>query len=298
MVAAIIVLYRPDLSLLRRLLESVADQVQGIIAVDNTPGSSTELLSLFERFTYPVSYVPLGDNMGIATAQNIGIRKCLSEGYSHVLLLDQDSCPNPDMVSKLVSAEQKLLESGKKVASIGPLFIDEKNGTASTAIRHGWMHVNKIPLLATMKDPVEADYLIASGSLTRTSVLAEVGPMLDELFIDRVDIEWGLRARSTGSLCYIAPNAIMTHSIGDKFVRSVGKDISLHNDSRHYYIVRNSTYLLRLKSMGWRWRTVTVPKIPLYVCFYSWYSGNRWNSLRLLCKAVLDGLHGRVGRLA
>lgn len=297
MVAAVIVLYFPELSLLRRLLESVVDQVETIIAVDNTPGSSAELHSFFERFPHPVSYVPLGDNMGIATAQNIGIRKCISERYSYVLLLDQDSCPSPDMVSKLVSAERKLLESGKKVASIGPLFIDEKNGTASKAIRHAWMHVNKIPLHAAMKEPVEADYLISSGSLTRASVLAEVGAMRDELFIDWVDIEWGLRARSRGYKCYIVPGAIMAHSIGDTFVRTIGKEINLHNDTRNYYIVRNATYLLRMKSMGWRWRTVTVPKVPLYVCFYSLHSRNRWNCFRLLCRAVSDGLHGKVGRI-
>ncbi len=298
MVAAIIVLYHPDLSLLRRLLESVAGQVGTNIDVDNTPGSSTEVRAFLDSLPHPVSYLPLRDNVGIATAQNIGIRESAKTGHSHVLLLDQDSRPSPGMVSQLVSAEQKLLESGKKIASVGPLFIDEKSGTAPTVIRHLLRHVNKIPLDGAMEEPVEADCLTASGSLTRVSVLAEIGAMRDELFIDWVDIEWGLRARSTGYKCYIVPGAIMIHSIGDTFVRVIGKDIYLHNDTRNYYIVRNATYLLRLKSMGWRWRIVTVPKLPLYVCFYSWNSGKRWNSFRLLCKAFSDGLHGRVGRLA
>jgi rhamnosyltransferase len=297
MIAAVIVLYHPDLPLLRRLLESITNQVETIIAVDNTPGSSPESSVFSESFPCPVSYVPLGENKGIATAQNIGIRKSLSEGYSHVLLLDQDSCPAPNMVQELLSAEQGLLESGQKVAAVGPVFIDEKTGSTSKAIRHGWMNVNKIPLHATMKEPVESDYIISSGSLTRASVLAEVGAMRDELFIDWVDIEWGLRARRAGNICYIAPSAIMTHSIGDAFVHTIGKNINLHSDTRHYYIVRNATYLLRLKTMGWRWRTVTVPKIPLYVCFYAWHSSNRWNGFKLLCRAFSDGIRGRVGRL-
>jgi rhamnosyltransferase len=298
MTAAVVVLYHPDLSLLARLLDSVLEQVQAVIIVDNTPVPSTDFKRFIEGYGNRITYIPLGDNMGIATAQNVGIRKGLSEGYSHVLLLDQDSFPPLGMVNELLSAERKLLESGEEVASVGPIFIDEKSGETSSAIRHAWLHVKKIPLDATMKQPVEADYLIASGSLIRASTLIGVGAMLDELFIDRVDIEWGLRARYTGSKSYMVPSAVMRHSIGDTYVHVLGKDINLHNDTRNYYIVRNSTYLLRLKSMGWKWRLITILKLPLYLFFYPWHSANMWNSFCMLCKALADGVRGRVGRLA
>ncbi|HEY1904098.1 MAG TPA: rhamnosyltransferase [Terracidiphilus sp.] len=296
-ISAIVVLYHPDNRLLERLLNSTADQVDHIVLVDNTPNPDDKLSSLVQRYEPRVTYVPLGHNMGIATAQNAGIQKALSRGYSHVLLLDQDSYLHQDMVKELAYAERKLLESGIKVAAVGPNFIDEKTGTASKAIRHGWMHVQRIPIDGTDTRPVEADYLIASGSLIRLSMLAELGAMRDELFIDWVDIEWGLRARRAGSKCYIIPSAVMTHSIGDNFVQFFAKDINLHNNTRNYYIVRNATYLLSMKSMGWRWRTITLLKIPLYVWFYSWHSSNRWSSLVLLCKAFSDGVQRRVGPL-
>jgi rhamnosyltransferase len=298
MVAAVIILYHPELSLLGRLLESVLGQVTAVVIVDNTPTPSSEFIAFLGQYRTRVVYLPLNDNMGIATAQNVGIRKSLSESYSHVLLLDQDSFPPPGMVSELLSAERKLLESGKAVASVGPVFIDEKTGESSRAIRHAWMHVTKIPMDLAVSEPVEADYLIASGSLIRASTFANIGLMRDELFIDWVDIEWGLRARRAGSKCYLVPSTVMKHSIGDTSVHVVGKDINLHNDTRNYYIVRNATYLLRLKSMGWRWRSITVLKIPLYVSFYSWHSHNMLSSFLSLCKAVSDGLRGKVGRLA
>jgi len=297
MVAAVVVLYHPDQLLLGRLLKSIYEEVDAVFAVDNTPGSSTERPPFIGEDFGPDSYIPLGDNMGIAAAQNVGIRKCLSEGYSHVLLLDQDSCPDPNMVHELLAAEAAMLKSNLNVAAVGPLFIDEKNGTASKAIRHGWLHVRKIPIDKSAAHPVEADYLISSGSLIRLSKIKELGLMREELFIDWVDIEWGLRALRANSKCYIVPSAVMRHSIGDDFVRVLAKDINLHNDIRNYYIVRNATYLLHLKSMGWRWRSVTFVKIPLYVCFYSWHSGHRWQSMCLLCKAVSHGLRRRVGRL-
>jgi rhamnosyltransferase len=297
-IAAIIVLYHPDLVLLERLLESVLKQVNIVFIIDNTPIPSSEFSEFIRNYLSRVSYIALGDNMGIAAAQNAGIGKARGAGYSHVLLLDQDSFPHPHMVSELVCAERKLLRSGNAVASVGPIFIDEKSGATSKAIRHAWAHVKRIPTDTTMTEPIEADYLIASGSLIRMSILTDVGLMKEELFIDWVDIEWGLRARDLGKKCYMIPSAVMVHTIGDTYVHFMGKKIDLHSDTRHYYIVRNATYLLRLTSMGWRWRSITLLKIPSYVCLYSWLSRQRLRTLGVLGKAFLDGIRGKVGRLA
>ncbi|MGA2539021.1 MAG: glycosyltransferase, partial [Terracidiphilus sp.] len=115
-VAAIVVLYHPDLVLLERLLKSAAQQVDHILVVDNTPNPTSDLSRFLKHFGAQATYEPLGDNMGIATAQNVGISK-LQGGFSHVLLLDQDSDPHPDMVKELMDGERGLIESGKRVAA-------------------------------------------------------------------------------------------------------------------------------------------------------------------------------------
>jgi len=79
MTAAVVVLYHPELSLLARLLESVLSQVDALIVVDNTPNPSAQFTELFAKYRDQVTYIPLGDNMGIATAQNVGIRKSRSD---------------------------------------------------------------------------------------------------------------------------------------------------------------------------------------------------------------------------
>ena len=252
MVAAVVILYHPDLPKLKRLLESAVGQVDTIIAVDNTPGSSTEMSPFFKGYPFPVSYVPLGDNMGIATAQNVGIRKSLSAGHSHVLLLDQDSALPPGMVQELLNAESDLIRSGKKVAAVGPQFVDEKTGRSSFAIRCGFFWVSKIRLDPQSLQPVETDHLIASGSLINAAAFQAIGLMRDDLFIDWVDIEWALRARSLGYISYYVPNAVMIHSVGDAVFVVLGRDIHTHDDVRNYYMLRNVTYLMRLRSMGWR----------------------------------------------
>ena len=46
------------------------------------------------------------------------------------------------------------------------------------------------------------DYLIPSGCLIPMSVLDKMGGMRDDLFIDYVDIEWGLLASHHGFQSY------------------------------------------------------------------------------------------------
>lgn len=297
MVAAVIVLYKPDMPLLDRLLRSVVGQVQKIFVIDNTPGSTGDFSSFFNQYQAKISYVPLGENKGIATAQNIGIRQSVKSGCSHVLLLDQDSALPGDMVTELLHAEQKLLKKGKKVAAVGPLFIEEKTGTISRSIRHHYLKIKREPVDPNATTPVETDYLIASGSLIRTLVLRDIGGMMDELFIDWVDIEWGLRGIAKGYASYIVPTVLLKHSVGDVAVEVLGREVHIHNDVRNCYIVRNATYLLRVETMGWEWRVATIPRVPHYILLYSLYSDHRMRSLNLLLHAFLDGIRGKLGRL-
>ena len=296
MVAAVIVLYAPDMALLDRLLLSVKGQVEKLFVVDNTPENSHLLARFQPERTSGLTYIPLGENRGIATAHNIGIRESIKAGCSHVLLLDQDSALPAGMVAELLRAEESLLAAGEKVAAVGPLFVDEKTGSVSRTHRHRWLKIDRKPVDQTAGVPVETDYLISSGSLIRTCVLQEIGLMRDELFIDWVDIEWGLRARSRGYRSYIVPTTVLRHSVGDAGIKVLGREFSLHSDIRNCYIVRNATFLLRVRTMGWEWRVVTVPRIPRYILLYSWYSGHRVRSLYLLLRAFRDGLQGRLGR--
>jgi rhamnosyltransferase len=220
----------------------------------------------------------------------------MDTGCSHVLLLDQDSALSEDMVQNLLASENHLINAGQKVAAVGPLFVDEKTGKRSFAIRGARIGVNRIPINISCHEPLQTDHLIASGALIRVSGLQSIGMMRDDLFIDWVDIEWCMRAQFNGYTCYIIPDAVMRHSIGDGNVRILGKDINLHSDLRNYYMIRNATYLIRLKSMK-SWRVVIGFKVLKYLIFYSIYSQHRVKSTRLLWRALLDGVWGRLGKL-
>lgn len=298
MVAAILVLYYPNESLLKRLLTALSKQHCEVFVMDNTKYGAVSWLdeSWFSNNSFSVKYIPLMDNLGIATAQNKGIEAAKLNGCSEFILFDQDSEPTANLITGLLAAHAELKSKGIKVASVGPLFIDEKDGQYAEAIRHGLFNVNRIPISPTESNPVEADYLIASGSMISIEVLEHVGLMRDDLFIDWVDIEWGLRAKGLGYKHFIIPTSIMMHAIGDDAILVAGRNRNLHSDIRNYYIVRNACYLLKVKSMGFRWRLITLIKIPQYVIFYSITSKCKIKSLFLLMKACVKGFSSKLGR--
>ncbi len=299
-IAAIVVTYFPNEILLARLLRSIGNEVEKIYVIDNTPNGNQNWLTSewLTKSDFDVGYHALGENYGIAKAQNIGIDFAIKDGCDHVILFDQDSAPPREMINRLASAELKLLDVGVKVGSVGPLFLDEKTKEYSPAVRHGGLMVHKIKVSPNESLPVVADHLIASGSLIRVSILQEVGVMREDFFIDWVDIEWGLRSGNFGCLHFIIPDVVMLHSIGDEFISLGKKKITLHNDIRNYYIVRNACYLLLNKSLNWQWRANILFKIPRYVIVYSitTTSKKRVRAFLLLMRACSDGLFGRLGK--
>ena len=295
MIAAIVVLFYPDKSATQQLLSSLRGQVDTVFAIDNTPGSAPDNPPVLGGFGKTVSYVPLGENRGIAEAQNIGIDLSIKGEYSHVLLLDQDSTLSSGMVNKLLAAEEELLGRGEKIAGMVPQIVDGRTGKRPCACRYRWFWAQKVFRDVTATEPVQTDNFIASGSLIRTVALQILGGMRSDLFIDHVDTEWALRGRVAGFRSYCVPNAVLLHRFGDAAAKLFGKSIFLHTDIRRYYQLRNEVYLAHLKTMGWRWRTYIVTRIPYHFLVYSVLSKNRLATSRSLLKAIWDGMLGRLG---
>jgi rhamnosyltransferase len=70
-VGCIIILYNPDLELLNKVLESADRQVNSIYICDNSP---TLIDNKFSLTPDKIVYEKMPYNLGIATAQNIGIK--------------------------------------------------------------------------------------------------------------------------------------------------------------------------------------------------------------------------------
>ena len=89
-VCAVIVTYHPRAEMVTNLSTTHA-QVQGMVVVDN--GSSPEELAPLQQAASHVGFelIENGENLGIAEGLNRGIASAKAQGFSWVVLFDQDS---------------------------------------------------------------------------------------------------------------------------------------------------------------------------------------------------------------
>ena len=119
-VGAVIVIFYPQLALLQRIVARIVPQVEQVLIVNN--GSPPEVLDWLSDHRHGSNFevLDLGDNLGIAAAQNRGIGWAQGRGFEYVLLLDQDSEPAGNMVERLRNAFDALQAEGEPVAAVGP----------------------------------------------------------------------------------------------------------------------------------------------------------------------------------
>ena len=295
---AIIVSYFPREDVLRRLVLAVVSQAAHVVIVDN--GSPAGTQNFFEDIAGEnVHCLLLGHNFGIAKAQNAGIAWARTHNATHVVLLDQDSVPSPNMVMDLLDVHQKLNAQGKRVAAVGPRFLDSDSGALSSFVRFGWLGMKQIGCINNSQY-VEVDVLLSSGSLISLATLDDVGGMDESLFIDYVDTEWILRAKAKGYLSFGACSAFMTHTLGENrrrlwFLR--WRAIPIHKPFRFYYIFRNSILLMRREKVNKAWRRCEFISLTRLAMMFGFFVAPRCEYIRMIKLGVIHGLRGKTGSI-
>jgi rhamnosyltransferase len=294
---AIVVTFNPERDVLMREFALLAPQVDKIWLVDNASAQSLAAWVDCLGWAGKLELVQMPANLGLGAAQNAGIQLARSAGATHVLILDQDSQPMPNMVDRLLTASNQLQSAGVPVAAVAPVYADSATGPASGFVRLGWLDFTKQTVLPG-QDVVEADFVISSGSLIPVSVLDDIGPMDESLFIDHVDTEWCLRAQSKGYKLFGVPGARMVHTLGDRrtriwFLR--WRNVPYHSPFRYYYILRNSLLMQRRPYMPLKWRVAELIRCCRVVCFYGLFAPQRLACLRMMWRGIVDGLRGVSG---
>lgn len=293
-VVAVIVTYDVDITALQRLLDRLQGEVTAAVVVDNASAHWHEPASAL-----PLRVLRLDRNLGLAAAQNLGLDEARRWGAPQVLLLDQDSLPEPGLAATLGEALQRAQAQGLRVAAVGPEVLHE-DGRSDGFVR--FREGRYRPLrLRPGDDWVDCDMLIASGSLLPMSALDDIGPMAAELFIDKVDTEWSLRATARGWCLLGVPAARLHHRLGERRVRLwlLGwRELPLHRPFRYYYMVRNSLLVQRLPHAKSAWRRAERRQLLSLLVYFGLLAPGRLANLRMMFRGLLDGLRGRGGPLA
>ena len=281
MIGAVIVIYNPDIGLLSAVIEALHQQVDRLCIVDNSTDESLSVATLAEN----IEYIPLYENRGIATAQNIGIRSLINQQCSYILLADQDSIASPDMVREL-KRRHRTLSRVYNIAAIGPLPINRKTGKPYTRIgderilRH---------LRHEGYEFFETHSIIASFSLLSAEALLRIGMMNEKLFIDFVDQEWCWRARENGMRIFIAPDLTFSHEQGC-YRRRFGLDLNISSPSRLYFQIRNLLWLAQHDIAPKSWKRLNLKKLCYKIIGYPLFVTPRAAYFRSIVRGIKDGI--------
>ncbi|EKP0306348.1 glycosyltransferase family 2 protein [Aeromonas veronii] len=281
----VIVTYNPEVDFLLLNVNALlsCESVNKIHIVDNTVGGSN--LSVFNNDCVKI-YV-LGENRGIAAAQNIGMRAAIDEEADYIILFDQDSTLSPRLISGLLMQMEQAKKYGLKIACIGPRPLD----TFSRKIHKPLFQKEK-----TLYSGITVcKQIIASGKLIDTRVLSSIGLMEEDLFIDGVDHEWCWRAKKNGYVVAVSDNIIMEHKLGDARGVFLGIKYKIGSPIRMYYQFRNVLILIRRDYVPIYWKVRNIIGVFFRLVIFGLFEKDRKLRRKYMFRGILDGVKNISG---
>ena len=272
-IAGTVILYNSDWSVINNI-ETYINQIEKLYVIDNSDQPDTELVQQFDRLT-TIQYISNNGNRGIAYALNRAADLALQDGFQFLLTMDDDT----NLPSDAVDIMRRFLDNSTD-------YIGMISGVHSANL------VTNKPWRAVL-------YTMTSGNLLNLQAYQQVGPFRNDLFIDHVDHEYGLRLNAAGFKVIELPALRINHQLG----RSVpiglwAKTFISHTPVRAYYMVRNGWVVAaayRKQFPAFKWQAmVWIAKEWLKTILFE---DQKIRRLGLLWRGTVDALRGQLGKL-
>lgn len=289
------VTYHPDLDILNRQLASLPQSAVKIV-VDNGSGehSQAKLRDMLAQLQH-AWFLPQSHNLGLPAAINLGVRMAATLSGSaptHVLLLDQDSEPQPGSIQRLCAALTALEQAGQRPGAVGPRLVDD-----STGLDHGFHGMTRWRWRRLYPRPGDRPVSIAnlngSGTLMRLEVFEQLGGLDASLFIDHVDTEWSFRLLAAGYSLWGVPDAVFLHRMGERGLRFwlMGWRVwPARSALRHQYLFRNALWLMHRPYVPATWKYWAAIKLLLTAFVHGLFDPQRSAQLAAMIRGVRLGL--------
>ena len=285
----VVVTFNPDLDVLKRQFSRLAEEGINVVVVDNDSASQRDVSKLASEHSFGI--ILLTSNKGVAVAHNNGIEHVRSSGGKYLIFLDQDSIPEKRAFVVLIENFVSF-HNAAKVGAIGSSYTLQSGRKGSSFVRFGWFHFEKIFCDQASDRLHEVDFLISSGTFIPLSVIDKVGSMREELFIDHVDTEWFLRAKSEGYRFYGCCSARLTHALGERTVRiwfGRWRTVPVHKGFRYFYMFRNSLWLYKQVYAPAKWISADLMRLAYIFLFSCLFVSSRLENIKWMFKGLCAG---------
>lgn len=214
-----------------------------VILVDNA-SSGDDVVKLKEEFPQAI-YLVNDENLGFTGGNNVGIQYALENGFSYIMLLNNDTEVGPDFLSPLAST----LRDCGNLGAVQPLMylLHDRNkvwnaGGKFNSWTGGSLSITKVQKQSA---PYQTDWITGCCILVKSSVIKEIGLLNDHYFAYFEDVDWSLRMRRHGYSLAVVPSSIIYHEAGaSSKAKEKGKEGKV-SAFVHYLYSRNQLFQIR-----------------------------------------------------
>lgn len=272
-VFGIVTLYKPTSDVVENI-RSYAPWLKALLVWDNTP--EKERLRMDWQALFPEVRVTVrtGANTGIGQALSEARRQALADGFSHLLLMDQDSVFAPGVFDRYLYLVEQ--ESAEGLVLFSPTRFESCYVEGSSRV-------------------LPVDEVIISGTLIPAGTLRKAGDFRVTFKMDAIDNEYSLRIRRLGGRMYRLEGIFFRHQLGYTIHRRfLGIPMSSHNYSpmRTYFITRNFLLLKRSYpeyNMRYILKLFYLRRPLAILCI----ERDKWAKLKAFFRGLWDGLRGK-----
>lgn len=226
-IVGVVILYYPDLQKTVHNIEQYISNIDTLIIWNNTPNDSEDRYqNALSDFSEKIKYMTLNRNMGIGYALNKAIEWGERNNYSLLLTMDQDSFFEHSIFEKYTKLiKEKLADScDESIAVFSPNLSEPFENSIF----------------------VDVMFSITSGSIYRLDVFGKVGKFREDFFIDGIDTEFCLKARTSNYRTVIVNPCKLIQTFGIPQQSKWGFVSTNYSPFRTYHMVRNHVILRQL----------------------------------------------------
>ncbi|HIC91275.1 MAG TPA: glycosyltransferase family 2 protein [Syntrophaceae bacterium] len=206
-----------------------------VIVVDN--GSTDDSVRQIRQEFPDVVIIENGKNLGFAEGNNVGIRYAIKNGAEYVLLLNNDTVVDPQLLNAFVEASQLYPEAGIFGAKI--YYYSEPNRIWDAGAKWN-QNIGKFYIIGEnqldnenkFEQMIEVDYACGCSLFFRTALVSKIGLLDQRFFLTWEETDWCYSARRAGFKCLYVPKAKVWHKVSASFGGN-------HSPLFRYFYIRN-----------------------------------------------------------
>lgn len=263
----------------------------GIMVVDNASEDGTT--SIIEKYHPSIHLVKNHTNLGYAKGCNIGIKFFLGRNFRYVLLLNDDTVVDHNLISFLV----KPFLGNNKIGICGPVITYFRD---PAKIWFAGGYFNRIfcytrhnlfdkDLAECSFQDKETDFISGCCLMIKTDVLEKIGMLFENYEIYFEDTDFCIRAGDEGYICWLVAQPLLRHRVSATMGSEGSNALS---KLRAYYYARNPFIFIKKETRGLIKLTNLLGQFFIRLPYYTlqMLRQRAFNSIVSYFRGIRDGL--------